>query len=364
MTLAHIHLFSPPAIQYACVFTYTPISLRLRFTCNNKMLNQPRCYKCIGLLFDSSSHPLQLGCLRAKIFVAYGVNWADVLCRLAYKVDTISSLSSFNGGLLQQDGLDAWPCASNLQLSSIDDKQPMDNDNHREQPHQCDQPPLDLSSSINAKRSTRPASDIGTCVQPNVCEDSHTLAQAGVTHAQAGNVTGATIISILISTRYFPLRNFFHISKDGETPRKIFKNGWHLDISGRGSANPEKNGAEPGQQTLHRSQSPSSRLSLLRGTPMTLTLTPIHTMVVWTRPPLGFYPFPVWRPVHLALHPTREPLLSPAGSCLTYRQMFSDCLTQTPFGGCPRRPWANSYPRQTPHHCLTRKYNGGCLHRM
>ena len=52
VTVAHIYFFSPPAIQYACVFTYTPVPLRLRFTCNNKILNQPRRYTCIGLLFD------------------------------------------------------------------------------------------------------------------------------------------------------------------------------------------------------------------------------------------------------------------------------------------------------------------------
>ena len=99
----------------------------------------------------------------------------------------------------------------------------MDNDNHCEQLHQCDQTLLVLSSSINAKISSRLASDIGTCVQPNVREDSYTPTQAGVTYAQAGNVMGATIISLLISTRYFPLRFFFTYQRTGETLAKFSK---------------------------------------------------------------------------------------------------------------------------------------------
>ena len=161
------------------MLTNTPVSLCLRFKCNKKNLNQPRCYKYIGLLFDSTSFPFHLGCIRANISVAYGVFWADVPCRLAYKLVTNSPPSFFNGGLSQQGGLDEWPCASNLQISSINDKQPMDNDNHCEQLHQCDQTLLVRSSSINAKISSRLASDIGTCVQPNVRKDSYTPALRG-----------------------------------------------------------------------------------------------------------------------------------------------------------------------------------------
>ena len=129
-----------------------------------------------------------------------------------------------------------------------------------------------LSPSSNAKISSRLASDIGTSVQLGVREDSYTLAQAGVTHALAGNVTGANIIDPLISTRYFLLRIFFHISKGGGNSCKIFKNTWHIVISAASTVKPGRTGAETGKQLLHRSQLPCSCLSLLWGTSLSIKI--------------------------------------------------------------------------------------------
>ena len=67
----------------------------------------------------------------------------------------------------------------------------------------------------------------------------------------------------------------------------------------------------------------------------------------------------------------RDQPLSASGGCphrlwanLFPRQMPHYCLTQKPSGGRLHRLWANLFPRQMPHYCLTQKSSGGCPYRL
>ena len=119
-------------------------------------------------------------------------------------------------------------------MMQTNEQQPSDNDN----PH--DQPPLEIRSNNYTGLSSYPGLYSGTRVQTNLVEDSQASDLAGMAQAQAKNDQGVIYNFPLIRTCLSQLKKFFPISKDGEIPRKFFKNGSYLVNSGRGNAKIKK----------------------------------------------------------------------------------------------------------------------------